>query len=378
MAKDYKSLTDVQLKYEVKKLEHRILGITGDPIEPQSQKFFAWAGNERAVERVQGLMSTRSCILNLLFERHCSPAEVARLEQVNELLLDLGNRTYRRTADLAHQMLSVPHDDLDDNIRIEGKLVPEFDSQSSVLQLEYDNYYCSDFVRMAAILQETAKLQPGIADVRCYPGGIENFTPEVVDKELGRSNVIDDGASWAEAWLAIPPLAHITICHALHTLVTYMSWSIPDVLRINDYRIEVSVTYEQYSCQHNRSARSLTLHDLILRHSFQDIAPDLISIDPEGVPPNLHNFWHTFDILSRMAPGDSHGEIIDVSTQVVQDADGNELERYLLASHCEGDIWDDCLAKEVIFGTSVGETRALAQILWQLTISDIRKVPAAF
>ena len=78
---DYRSLTEVQLKYELKKLERRILKITGDPIVPKHRKFFEWARNDVAVERVKEMMSTRSYILSLLFEKHCTPAEVARLEK---------------------------------------------------------------------------------------------------------------------------------------------------------------------------------------------------------------------------------------------------------------------------------------------------------
>ena len=88
-----------------------------------------------------------------------------------------------------------------------------------------------------------------MADVRCYLDQIENFTPAITDEELGCANTMDDGTTWGEAWLRIPPLEHIIICYALHALVTHMNWSIPDVLRINDYKIEVTFTVQQYSDQ---------------------------------------------------------------------------------------------------------------------------------
>ena len=248
---DYRTLNEVQLKYELKKLEKRILRITGDPLATGKgyRKFFRWAGNKNSVDRVREMMSDRSFILHLLFEKHCTPAEVARLEKVNALLLDLTNRTYKRTASLARKVLSIPREELDDDLTVEGKLIPEFDLPYSVLRLEDDNYYGSDFVRMAAILQETEEYQPGMADVRCYLDQIENFTPAITDEELGCANTMDDGTTWGEAWLRIPPLEHIIICYALHALVTHMNWSIPDVLRINDYKIEVTLTVQQFSDQ---------------------------------------------------------------------------------------------------------------------------------
>ncbi len=249
---DYRSLSEVQLKYELIQLEKRILRITGDPLASGGKgyrRFFCWASNKNSVERVQELMSDRSFILNLLFEKHCTPSEVVRLEKVNELLLDLTNRTYKRTASLARKVLSIPREELDDDLTVEGKLVPEFDLASSVLRLEDDAYYGSDFVRMAAILQETEEYQPGMADVRCYLDQIKNYTPAITDEQLGCANTMDDGTTWGEAWLLIPPLEHIIICHALHALVTHMNWSIPDVLRINNYKIEVTFSVQQYSDQ---------------------------------------------------------------------------------------------------------------------------------
>lgn len=248
---DYRTLNEVQLKYKLKQLEKSILRITGDPLEGGRgyRKFFHWASNKNAVDKVGLMMADRSYILELLFEKHCTPSEVARLEKVNTLLQDLTNQTYYRTARMLRSVLSMSAYDQDEDFIVEGKLVPEFDLPGSVLRLEDDNYYGSDFIRMAAILQETEEFQPAMANPRVYPDHIEKYTPWMTDKELGCSNDLDDGTSWAEAWLIIPPLRHINVCYALHALVTHMNWSIPDVLRINDYKIEVTFTVQQYSDQ---------------------------------------------------------------------------------------------------------------------------------
>ena len=111
----------------------------------------------------------------------------------------------------------------------------------------------------------------------------------------------------------------------------------------------------------------MTLYELIRNHEFDSIVPHLTVIDPENVPRNLYAFKEAFDNLRRMSPGDSGGEQIVVSPHVDTDNDGNELDRYLHASNCEGDAWDACLAKDVIFGSAIGEGKALAQILWHMT-----------
>ena len=238
---DYRKLTDVQLKYELMKLEAAILEHTTDPLASKvPMPFYEWSRNKTAVEELHDKMLTRSCILNILFERHCTPEEVARLEKVNSLLLEMINRTYKRTAQLYRTLLSMPKDEFDDDFEIEARFVPMFDIPSSVLRLSDDSYYGSDFVRMAAILQETEESKPGMADVSCYWSPCPDRTPDLTDEQLGCANTLDDGQTWAEGWLLIPQFEHITFCYALHALVTHQCYSIPDVLRINDYKIEVT------------------------------------------------------------------------------------------------------------------------------------------
>lgn len=62
--------------------------------------FLDWCRDDAKVEAVEEIMLDRSYILNLLFDIHCTPAEVARLEKINDMLLEMTNRTYHRTADM--------------------------------------------------------------------------------------------------------------------------------------------------------------------------------------------------------------------------------------------------------------------------------------
>ena len=109
-----------------------------------------------------------------------------------------------------------------------------------------------------------------------------------------------------------------------------------------------------------------TLKDLLLKYEFDTLVPDLILTD-KPAKDNLYAFKEAFDELRRMEPGDPHGEEIVVDIEVETDDDSNEIERYLHASHCEGDFWEASLAKEVVIKADVSETRALAQILWHMT-----------
>ena len=81
---DYRSMNEVQLKYELIKLEKKILDITGDPIDYKHYSpFLDWCRDDAKVEAVEGMMLDRSFILNLLFEIHCTPAEVAYQKSIN-------------------------------------------------------------------------------------------------------------------------------------------------------------------------------------------------------------------------------------------------------------------------------------------------------
>lgn len=134
------------------------------------------------------------------------------------MLLEMTNRTYHRTAELMRALIVKKKDEMDDDYELEGKLVPLFDIPYSVLRLEDDNYYGSDFICMAAILQETEKHKPGMADVSCDRSRLKDKTPSATDKDLECANDLDDGYSWAEGPLRHPKLAHIKICYALHAL----------------------------------------------------------------------------------------------------------------------------------------------------------------
>lgn len=110
----------------------------------------------------------------------------------------------------------------------------------------------------------------------------------------------------------------------------------------------------------------MILKELIQKYEFDAIVPDLISID-KPVQDNLYAFKEAFDELRRMAPGDAGGKQVVVSEEIETDDDGNETERYLHASNCEGDFWEASLAKEVVIHAETTEIRALAQILWHIT-----------
>ncbi|MCI6428480.1 MAG: hypothetical protein MR809_06330 [Rikenellaceae bacterium] len=81
---DYRSMNEVQIKYELIKLEKKILDITGDPIDYKHYcPFLDWCKDDAKIEAVEEMILDRSFILNLLFEIHCTSAEVAYQKSIN-------------------------------------------------------------------------------------------------------------------------------------------------------------------------------------------------------------------------------------------------------------------------------------------------------
>ena len=58
---DYRSMNEVQLKYELIRLEKKILDITGDPIDYKHYgPFLDWCRDDAKVEAVEEIMLDRS------------------------------------------------------------------------------------------------------------------------------------------------------------------------------------------------------------------------------------------------------------------------------------------------------------------------------
>ena len=164
------------------------------------------------------------------------------------MLYELTQKTYKRTRRLYRSLLKDKKDpSFDDDYNIEGILRYVYNDEESVLQLEDDEYYASDFNYMLEFLTYL------IDKSRNIPKAIENtsilynpeHTPNITDEELDCVDTLNDGQTWAEGCLQIPEFKTICICHAVHDICLHKPYSIPDLLRMNDFWIEVQLT-----CQH--------------------------------------------------------------------------------------------------------------------------------
>ena len=162
---------------------------------------------------------------------------------------------YHRTAQMYRMSLANMSMYLDgEDCDVEGKLVYSYNDSDSVLKYEEDRIYQSDFdymIELVSLLMEksrhrVAEIESVIVSYR--PG----CNPSITDEELDCVNTLDDGETWAEGCLMRPELDSICICHAVHDICTHKDYSIPDLLRMDDFFVDVCIT---------NSARNKTEYD---------------------------------------------------------------------------------------------------------------------
>ena len=191
------------------------------------------------IEKIQDLVSTRSLILNRMFQ--ATSQEIKRFEAVNELLNSLTKKMYHRMANLYRTLIDSPKDEsFDDDYVVSGTLKYVYNDEDSILILPEDGYYGSDFAYMIELiyylLEDYNGGLPEIEECSC------NYSPkntsDMTDEQLHCVDVWDDGVTWAEGHLRRPELEHIIVCHAIHDICTHKPYSIPDLLRLNDFWVE--------------------------------------------------------------------------------------------------------------------------------------------
>ena len=235
-----------RLKALVADLENDILKISGDVLDYKI--ILRKELTPDLLEQLDELLCLRCWALNELFDKHCSEEEVRRFAAVNSRLYGMTQRMYERVNMVNEHLQSMPLHEEDDDVMIEAKLCFWEDGTSSVLELEDDGYYGSDFTRMIVLLSIIDR------DYKCYDEVESVFTsPELKN---GRAiiiddlqNDLDDGVSWGEGYLNHPKFSDIIICHAVHDICTHKNYSIPDLLRMNTFEVSVDVKIQQIQDQ---------------------------------------------------------------------------------------------------------------------------------
>ena len=234
------------LKSFIHDIETDILDITGDVLDFRNRKIRDLSPDQ--FDLLDSLLLLRGWALNSLFEVHCTDEEVRRFSAINDKLYEMTERMYERARMVNQLIKTMPLHEKDDDVDVEAKLKFWEDGASSVLELEDDGYYGSDFSRMIVLLAIVDR------DYKCYDE-IEqvNLCPRIVDGKVVYDdeikNDLEDGTTWAQAWLRHPKLDHLIVCHAVHDICTHKNYSIPDLLRMNTFEVSVDIKIQQIEDQ---------------------------------------------------------------------------------------------------------------------------------
>lgn len=238
-----------KIKQELKDIESKIIALVDYKGENQT----AWM-NEIGLDRkkeLESLLRRRRILLNREFL--CTDEEVKALESVNKRLHYLTKKMFSKTADLYRCILKAGYDpDFDDDIMLEGSLRFVFDSVedgNSILRCDMDSYYGSNFSAMMEIVWDFHEDTCQKALVECRLSYNRNHCPEMDDKNFRLDDYWDDGQSWNEGPLRRKELDHICFCYAMHNACCHKLYSLPDIIRMNDFWCEVKIIHQLLSDQ---------------------------------------------------------------------------------------------------------------------------------
>ena len=136
------------MRERVQKIEKKLHDIIGYGTELHKLRRDS---SRKKREQITGLLSQRKRLLNRMFL--ATPEEVARMEQLNNLLLDQTKKLYARTEELYRKMTTMTYNpDFDDDVEVVGTLRFVMDGKNSLLPMSNDDCYGSKFAETLDVI----------------------------------------------------------------------------------------------------------------------------------------------------------------------------------------------------------------------------------
>ena len=220
-----------QQRARLQKIEAAIRKIIGTD-DPDSVFLRRLPKTKGLMERLEGLLLKRSCTLNGMFQG--TDEEMKHFDRVNEHLLHLRNELFRRTT-LMRDSISIDMD-FDDDYEIEGTLMFTYNSAESVLTLSNDEFYGTDFRLMIKTLDS-------------YYFATDDKNIGIVTIDPGKTNTADDGQTWASPVFGHDVFDNRIVGYGPYCLCYHKHFSIPDLVRLNDFWAEVTLTMQSMTTQ---------------------------------------------------------------------------------------------------------------------------------
>ena len=217
------------MRRSIKLIESQIIELVGSDIDEFNYDNLS----KEQKEEVKLLLQERRDILNELFQP--TEANLAQFCKLNDELYRLTMALNERVKRIVSKKdILLDSNDFDDDYELEGTLKFVFNDETSISRLPDDDYYGSNFAVMIKTLYEVY-----------VDDGIESIV--TINEHHGP---LDDGVSWYEyPFNRFPEFKDFIICYAVHDLTDHKLYSIPDLLRLNDFWSEVEFKVQSITNQ---------------------------------------------------------------------------------------------------------------------------------
>ena len=207
------------LREQVEEIEREVLMLTDDGTA-------CYVSDDKGAYLAK-LIEERKNVLDALFQ--ATPDEVMRMDKLNDQLKAITRQMHERVAIVNEDAAKIF---ADGNFEVEGQLNYNPNAANAILQMENDEYFGSDFAKIHQVIDML--FNQGYLPVKCA-----DFV-----RASDLVNDFDDG-KWETAYEDWQPQAekfkYINICFAIHSLNAYHPYSIPDILRMNNFEITVTI-----------------------------------------------------------------------------------------------------------------------------------------
>lgn len=214
------------LKERLRSVESKLRDLVGDdPICVIMDSF----PSKRKIETIEKLLYKRCCILNRMFIG--TENEMNHLTRVNDHLKLLSDKLRERVKLLATSIIK--DSTFDDDYEIDGTLKIPYNDESSVLSLEEDDLYGSDFRLMNSILESYYKA----------------IGQSQIGYSLSSDYIPDNDRSYSCIDIESGVVGTLKIHHATYDLCYNKLYSWADFIRLNDFWAEAKIVAQSVTSQ---------------------------------------------------------------------------------------------------------------------------------
>ena len=223
-------------------VERMIKGIAGN----EKNLYLFDLFSQKETDDLESLVLMRSFILDEMMPH--TPEEMERFKHQNDRLLRLTQEATKQERNMIQMFFHSPYREKDLMLYdIEKSLTFTWGDEDAVIKMPNDDYYGSDFSYMLHLISELLTRTPNATNLT---NGVSPLCFGEKEALSGNADTMDDGTTWADGiYLHHEAFKDICVCYAVHAVCTHLPYSIPDLLRMDDFYVSVKLEYGHEDCE---------------------------------------------------------------------------------------------------------------------------------